>query len=105
MNQSGTVTTLYDFDSSTNIPLGKLVQASDGNVYGMTSCGDNNIGTVFRNTLTGAAHLHYVFGLGGVSDGRCPSGDLIQGSDGNLYGMTFYGEGNNAGTVFRLTLK
>jgi uncharacterized repeat protein (TIGR03803 family) len=105
MSLGGTVSTLYDFDSVSNTPAGNLVQASDGNLYGVTSCGDNNNGTVFKISLSGAASLHYLFGLGGTGDGRCPSGGLIQGSDDALYGMTSAGGAHNAGTVFRLTLK
>jgi uncharacterized repeat protein (TIGR03803 family) len=36
-------------------------------------------------------------------DGQQPEGGLIQGSDGNFYGTTGYGGGNNAGIIFKLT--
>ena len=38
------------------------------------------------------------------SDGANPSAGLIQATDGNFYGTTYYGGANNDGTVFRLTL-
>jgi uncharacterized repeat protein (TIGR03803 family) len=37
-------------------------------------------------------------------DGLFPEGELIQGSDGALYGTTAYGGNHNAGTVFKITL-
>lgn len=38
------------------------------------------------------------------TDGEFPRGGLIQGSDGNLYGTTYQGGTNGAGTIFRLEL-
>ncbi len=41
--------------------------------------------------------------VGPPSDGDLPSGNLIQGSDGNFYGTTYDGGTDNDGTVFRFS--
>jgi uncharacterized repeat protein (TIGR03803 family) len=38
-----------------------------------------------------------------ASDGFTPYGPVIQGTDGNFYGVTFYGGLNDAGVIFRMT--
>lgn len=37
------------------------------------------------------------------SEGQSPVGSLVQGFDGNLYGVTVFGGQHTAGTVFRIT--
>src|ERR1017187_8216933 len=52
-----TLTTLYSFTGGNDggFPLGRLVQASDGNFYGTTfSYGGGGWGTVFKLTSSGA---------------------------------------------------
>jgi uncharacterized repeat protein (TIGR03803 family) len=85
-----------------------LVQATDGNLYG-TASGDGgiglNAGTVFRLTPGGTLTTIYNFcSLSGCADGEGPAAGLVQATNGNLYGTTYYGGANNAGTVFKLTL-
>ncbi len=41
--------------------------------------------------------------VGSPTDGGSPSAGLVQGTDGNFYGTTFYGGANNDGTVFRIS--
>ncbi|PYI88223.1 MAG: hypothetical protein DME26_03945 [Verrucomicrobia bacterium] len=86
-----------------------LLQGSDGMLYGTTFYGGTNYaGTVFRLNLEGSGYtvLRTFIGTGG--DGRNPSAGLVEGSDGTLYGTTFYGGITNAnkpdgfGTVFKL---
>ncbi|MBZ5705409.1 MAG: hypothetical protein LAN63_08650 [Acidobacteriia bacterium] len=38
-----------------------------------------------------------------AANGGDPNGPLVQGTDGNLYGTTFFGGANNGGTVYRIT--
>jgi uncharacterized repeat protein (TIGR03803 family) len=45
----------------------------------------------------------YNFPASSGSDGRNPSLELLQGSDGNFYGMTTAGGANNLGTVYKIT--
>jgi uncharacterized repeat protein (TIGR03803 family) len=100
---SGTFTTLYNFGA--DYLLGQLVQASDGNFYGTTlEGGTKGGGMLFRITPSGTLTTIYNFcSRHGCADGTAPLG-LIQGTDGNLYGVT--GGGGTAGgygTVFKIT--
>jgi uncharacterized protein (TIGR03437 family) len=95
---AGQYTTVYTFGTQATdgiYPVGRLIQATDGNIYGVTRSGpgSSQAGTVFRFTTTGVfATLHAFTGL----DGFSPSGGLIQGSDGNFYGTT-------TNSVFKMT--
>jgi uncharacterized repeat protein (TIGR03803 family) len=108
---SGTLTTLYSFCAKTNCvdgqhPEAKLVQASNGILYGTTSQGGaNSGGTVFQITPSGAFKKIYDFcSQGACTDGYAPFSDLIQATDGNLYGVTTLGgSNNNYGTIFQIT--
>ena len=111
-----TETNLYSFGGSPDgaNPEAPLVQGSDGNFYGTTYFGgtstncNGGCGTVFQISPSGGLTNLYSFGT--VSnDGRFPSAGLVQGSDGNFYGTTYFGgttSGFNAdgnGTVFRIS--
>lgn len=90
-----------------SVPTGPLLQASDGNFYGLSNGGGTtNLGvhggTVFKYVPSVGESLLWSFGSPG--DGANPAGALIQGSDGNLYGTTIAGGTYGYGTVFRLTL-
>ena len=56
---------------------------------------------VFRLTPAGVESVLYSF-TGGAADGAIAA-SLIQGSDGNFYGVTAYGGQSNDGTVFKVT--
>ncbi len=104
LTPDGALTTIYAFSGSDGaIPSGRLIQASDGNLYGMSfSGGSSNLGTIFRLTMAGTLTTLYTFS--GGSDGRYPSGGIIQAGDGNLYGTTYSGGTLKSGTVFKLSL-
>jgi uncharacterized repeat protein (TIGR03803 family) len=114
IDTSGQLTTLYSFCQQTNcadgdVPHGTLLQASDGNFYGITSGGGNGNfdGIAYRISPSGAFSIVYKFcSEGGTrcTDGNYPFGGLIQATDGNLYGTTSSGGANAEGTVFKLTL-
>ncbi len=114
---AGQLTTIYDFCSQTGCgdglnPVGTLVQASDGNLYGTTEQGGTNpdcpyepgCGTVFKITPKGElTTLHNFSG----TDGYEPESGLVQAANGNFYGTTAYGGGPGCalgcGTVFEIT--
>ena len=106
---NGAEAVLYSFTGGNDgrYAFGGLVQASDGNLYGTTgNGGTNGYGTVFRMTINGA--LTSLYSFTGGNDGGNPLAGLVQASDGNLYGTTFYGGNTNLngygyGTVFRIT--
>jgi len=106
MDLAGTVTILYSFlsdDPNGTAPLGALIQASDGNLYG--TCdegGTSNAGTVFRISTSGHLSKIYDFATGSV--GSHPQAGVIQASDGNLYGTASDGGGDAGGTIYQLTL-
>jgi len=106
----GTLTTLYSFCALTNcadgeFPNGGLIEGSDGNFYG-TTAGDgvHNFGTVFIISPQGSMRILYGFcALPNCGDGQNPAAGLVQGSDGNFYGTTYFGGANKLGTVFKIT--
>jgi len=114
INTTGTLTTVYNFCSTGGSsctdgggPLGGLTLGLDGNFYGTTyNGGANGGGTIFQMTPAGAISTLYSFcSQGGASctDGKNPSTTLVQGSDGDFYGMTYAGGANADGTVFKLS--
>jgi uncharacterized repeat protein (TIGR03803 family) len=89
-----------------------LIQGSDGNFYGTTGLGGSEAvggGTVFQLTTSGALTTLHSFSAGKNSVGAYAPYDLIQASNGTLYGITVLGGGedqcNNhgCGTVFSVT--
>lgn len=118
MTTSGTI--LNTFDVGSDSPLGTLLQATDGNLYGtgfnwfgLVGVG----GSVFELTATGEASTLHTFcstlnNRQDCVDGYGPFG-LIQATDGNLYGTTYYGGTSTScvggiydsgcGTLFRIS--
>lgn len=71
-----------------------IFQASSGNIYGVCySGGENNLGSIYMLSRTGSATLLYSFD---GSLGAHPVGPLVEGIDGNLYGVT-------SSTVYKMT--
>jgi uncharacterized repeat protein (TIGR03803 family) len=108
MSPDGTLTIIHAFSAAEGgLPIGGLVQASDGNLYGTTSMSPDQAaqnGTVFRISLDGQYQLLHVF-AGRPSEGAVPATAMIQGKDGFLYGTTPHGGATGTGTVFRISMK
>jgi uncharacterized repeat protein (TIGR03803 family) len=104
----GKLTTLHNFpsDDGSN-PEGGLVQATDGNLYGTTTNGGSSVacpygcGTIFKisegGTLTTLLNFDYL-------NGDHPVGALFQATHGAFFGTTFFGGGNDNGTIFSLSV-
>ncbi len=97
--------TIFSFGNTNgSTPVAGLIQGQDGWLYGVTRNGGTGaLGTLFRAALDGRDYtvLHHF--SGGVGDGSLPFGNLLQASDGFLYGTTYSGgSARDAGTVFRL---
>ena len=107
---SGIQTVLYSFCSKTSCtdgwkPYAGLVQGTDGNFYGTTVVGGtgsclDGCGTVFKITPSGALTTQHNFDS---TDGKNPYAGLVQATDGNFYGTTFYGGAHGEGEVFKIT--
>jgi uncharacterized repeat protein (TIGR03803 family) len=102
--ESGFKTVLFQFSipsSSPLIPSG-LIQASDGNFYGITQAGGaDDKGTIFKYTRGIPNPLSIVHEFNG-SDGTTPS-SIIQANNGQFYGTTTTGGKYNKGTFFTMT--
>jgi len=101
-----TFTTLNSFNDTDGAnPYAGLVQATNGDFYGTTySGGANDEGTVFTITPSGTLTTLYSFcSQSGCTDGANPYAGLVQATNGDLYGTTYSGGANDAGTVFTIT--
>lgn len=113
---AGKLTTLHSFCVSLNgngycadgrDPFGRLIQATDGNLYGTTIAGGaRDIGTVFEITPTGTLTTIYNFcSQASCADGGYPLAGLIQATSGALYGLTSAdGTHNDAGTAYNISI-
>jgi uncharacterized repeat protein (TIGR03803 family) len=109
--QDGTwqLTTLHSFCTQTGctdgaFPVSALVQGTDGALYGTTTRGALGGGTVFKITPAGELTTLYSFcSQQNCSDGSSPEAALVQSTDGNVYGTTYWGGANDGGTVFKIT--
>jgi uncharacterized repeat protein (TIGR03803 family) len=109
-------TKMYEFAGGVNAspanadgarPVGPLMLATDGNLYGTTSNGGPNTqvyprgdGTIYRISTTGTYTLLGAFGAS-VTDGSHPVTGLTMGKDGFIYGTTDNGGANTTGTIFK----
>jgi uncharacterized repeat protein (TIGR03803 family) len=103
ITSSGTLNVLYNFCALAECqdgsePFAALVEGADGNFYGTTHnggalgfCGDG-CGTVFKITPQGSLTTLYSFcSQTACADGNDPYQGLVQGADGNFYGVTSSG--------------
>ena len=101
MTPAGRLTTLHTFHSTDGAGPEALLQATDGNFYGITvTGGTNDEGTVFEITAAGTlTKLHTFDGI----DGQYPDG-LVQATDGSFYGTSAQGGVNEVGVVYSLSV-
>ncbi len=108
VTSAGILTTLHNFNALTGgrRPIGGLVQAADGFLYGSTSeGGTNSFGTLYRISLAGSFnHLRDM----DFATGAAPQASMIRAADGSLYGVTRdggqqpNGQRGGAGQIFRI---
>ena len=111
-----TFSTLQSFDGTNGTsPYAGMVQAANGDLYGITPIGGANTsntcpdskgcGTVFKITTSGTLATLYSFcSQSGCTDGWAPGpyAGLVQATNGDLYGTTEGGGAQGVGTVFRI---
>ena len=99
----GVLTVLHTFNGADGSGhKSALIEGRDGNFYGTTyNGGGSNDGTVFRMTPTGTVRTLHSFA--GGTEGAYPDAALVQGGDGNFYGVTAQGGTGSDGTVFKIT--
>lgn len=80
-------------------PRGTLVQASNGNLYGLAyEGGEKGFGVLFEYDIEEKKYnikKHLDFDLAAY-----PNGSLLEASNGKLYGLTFQGSTDRRGTLF-----
>jgi uncharacterized repeat protein (TIGR03803 family) len=99
---------LHNFNSSTEgySPSGPLFQGTDGKFYGTTTTGGTGSGgTVFQMTTAGKVVTLFSFSTSQSANGATPFAGVVQGSDGNLYGVCSVGGANGLGTLFKVSTK
>jgi uncharacterized repeat protein (TIGR03803 family) len=105
ITSGGGFTVLHSFlgGSDGGFPDTAPIQASDGNLYGVSvggSGGDTTSSTVYKFTRAGIYSIVFTFDS---TTGTSVTG-LLQGSDGNLYATADTGGANGCGSIVKLTL-
>lgn len=104
---------IYSFDENGddgNIPGAAVTFDSSGNLYGTTAFGGSpncggGCGVVYELSVPNWTYSTLYAFQGGVEDGNYPVGAVVFDSEGDLYGTTSEGGGNQnySGIVFQLT--
>ena len=83
-------------------PAARLLQGSDGMLYGTTVFGGSSsqFGAIYKMSLDGSFYL--VIHVPQTGEGRSYQAGLCESANGFLYGTTYYGGSSGAGTVFRM---
>lgn len=99
---NSSVAVKYAFTSTNEgtAPQGSLVQAANGKLYGTTSAGGSGTsGVLFEYDLSTDTYTKKVDFTG--ANGANPYGDIVQATDGKLYGMTNGGGANSSGVIYQ----
>jgi uncharacterized repeat protein (TIGR03803 family) len=95
-------TNLVDFDGPIygGGPHGKLIQAPNGNLYGVNSHGGaGGYGTLFEYNITTSTMLTKI-NLDSINSGYHPYGGLTLASNGKMYGLSNFGGILNKGLLY-----
>jgi uncharacterized repeat protein (TIGR03803 family) len=104
LTPAGAETVLHAFAGGNDgiLPV-SLIQGTDGNFYGTTIYGGSSKnGTVFKIAAAGTETVLHSFT--GGADGALPQQtQLLEGSDGNFYGVTPFGGSGSLGVAYKIT--
>jgi uncharacterized repeat protein (TIGR03803 family) len=106
ISTGGVLVNSYSFDCGANggNPEGSLVQASNGNFYGVAfNGGAYSEGVLFKLDTSLDYTVLYSFGTT-TTNGTEPNGGLIQATDGNFYGVAYRGGSFNDGAIYNYSL-
>jgi hypothetical protein len=101
LTPSGVFTDLHDFTGANgdSTPVYPPIQGSDGNFYGVTGNEVQVCGNIYKMTPAGGYTNLHTF-----SGSQCHSSNLMQASDGNLYGtLANCDVVQGAGCVYKIT--
>ncbi|HEX5151937.1 MAG TPA: choice-of-anchor tandem repeat GloVer-containing protein [Parafilimonas sp.] len=97
------VTPVFSFSAASSngySPQGGLVQATDGKLYGMAAGDGGSYGWGVIFSYDPAKGIYKKLKDFNNANGGYPAGNLIQASDGKLYGMTSLGGSSGVGVIF-----
>ncbi len=97
---------LYSFDNPANglEPNSSVIFDGQGNLYSTSVAGGSTgHGTVFTMMPAGLSSWNYSKLYDFTTDGWAPTGGVIWGLAGNLYGATLYGGPDGSGEVYEMT--
>ena len=103
VSPTGVLTVLHNFDGTDGQdPHAPPILGTNGKYYGTapTSAAGAGISTAYSVTSSGTFTLLHTFT---TAEGQDVYGGLVQGSDGNLYGVSATGGANGFGTIFKMT--
>jgi uncharacterized repeat protein (TIGR03803 family) len=101
MSPTGLVATVYSLTGTDDgeFPYNNLLQAGDGNLYGVTSRGENNTGSVFFESSLEGNYQGINF-TGTLSTVYASSTNLSEDGTGHLYGVIGSGGTTGNGEIF-----
>jgi uncharacterized repeat protein (TIGR03803 family) len=97
-----TESVFHSFTTADGASPQNIIQAADGNFYGIAGGGPHGAGVIYKVDSAGTGSTFFTFTgepAANVTDGA----SLIQGADGNFYGSTAQGGANNCGSIFQVT--
>ena len=99
-----TETILYNFQGGDDgqFPTGGLIFDAAGKLYGTTTAGTSEDGTVYELSPSDGGWTKTILHNFRASDGSAPQGPLVADQAGNLYGVTPQGGSSNDGNLFEL---
>jgi len=102
LTSSGILTTVATL-AYPAVPFG-VVTDSSGNLFGESSGGTHNSGTIFQIDSTNTLKILFNFPATGLyGSDIAPYGGLVRDTAGSLYGITFFGGDKNSGSIFKFT--